>query len=87
LPVLGKPYLKAIQRTRGRPLKIQAAPEKAASMAGTFEFILCSKPTGSASQMGAFGKNGIKALFLTYNPNAEILLKLLTDLADGVIGW
>jgi hypothetical protein len=56
-------------------------------MAGTFEFILCSKPTGSAAQMGALGKNGIKALFLTYNPNAEILLKLLTDLADGVIGW
>ena len=36
--------------------------------------------------MGALGKNGIKALFLTYDPNTELLLKFLADLPYRVVG-
>jgi hypothetical protein len=77
--------LKTIQRPRRWTFEVQTRLEKPAAMARTFEFVLGRKPARRTAQMGTFGEDGVDTGFLSNNPDALILLELLTNFTERKI--
>ena len=67
--------------------KVQTRLKEPAAVAWTFEFVLGGEPARRATQMGAFGKNGVDAGFFPNDPDPLLLLEFFTDFANSEVGW
>src|SRR5213594_2245699 len=86
LPVVADRDLQPIERPRRRPFEVEPRLVEAATVARAFELVLRREPAWRASEVRALGENRVDALFLAHDPDALLLLVLLADLPDGVVG-
>src|SRR2546426_6828774 len=86
LPVLGARDAQPLERPRRRTLEVDARLVEAAAVAGALELVLGREPARRAAEMRALGEQRVDALLRADDPDALVLLVLLADLADHVVG-
>src|SRR5208282_5503039 len=85
LSVVANVDLESIHRARRRPFEVESTDVVARAVARTFELLLGLQPSRGASQMGAFGEDGVETRLGANDPGAEVLLVLFTHFANHVI--
>src|SRR5882724_6923092 len=68
--------MRAVHRTRCRPLEVHAFAVISAAMAGALELVLARLPVGRATQVRAAGVNHKNAIRGLVHPDAKTLLPL-----------
>ena len=87
-------HVRAIHRTRRRPLKVDTFTVVAAPVAGTLELVLAGLPIGCTAQVSAASVDDEYTIRRAVHPDAVFLLKLgiyakrvVGCLADFEYGW
>src|SRR5438309_2872153 len=76
---------KAFKGAGGRSFKINPAAAETAPVTRTLEFVLGLKPSGCAPQVRTDGRQSVKPLRITDDPDPVVILVLLAHLTDDVV--